>query len=204
MLMETNGKNGKLLSEFMKAKPNYPAASSLMYSVYKKLPNDTDLTVFREEANINGFNFAFIDDHFDYHTEQDSFERLDRETLLHQADYLTTTLAYFSNANLDNFNSDTDFIYVNFPFIKLLTYPFSWSLPLLIIAIVIFLILLFFGLSLNKITSKGIFKSVVPLLLSLILCGGISFGLWKFIVIIHPQYQDMLHGFILPIMAINI
>ncbi len=195
MLMETNGKNGKLLSEFMKAKPNYPAASSLMYSVYKKLPNDTDLTVFREDANINGFNFAFIDDHFDYHTAQDSFERLDRETLLHQADYLTTTLAYFSNSNLDNFNSNTDFIYVNFPFIKLLTYPFSWSLPLLIIAIILFFMLLFFGVSLNKITLKGIFKSFVPLFLSLILCGGISYGLWELLLIIHPQYQDMLHGF---------
>lgn len=35
---------------------------------------------------IRDFNFAFIEDHFDYHTAQDSYERLDRETLLHQAD----------------------------------------------------------------------------------------------------------------------
>ncbi|WP_439129490.1 M20/M25/M40 family metallo-hydrolase, partial [Polaribacter sp.] len=38
VLMETNGKNSKLLSEFMAAKPNFPAANSLMYSIYKKLP----------------------------------------------------------------------------------------------------------------------------------------------------------------------
>jgi hypothetical protein len=92
MLLETNGKNSKLLSEFLAAKPNFPAANSLMYSVYKNLPNDTELTVFREDANINGFNFAFIGDHFDYHTAQDSYDRLDRETLVHQADYLTSTL----------------------------------------------------------------------------------------------------------------
>jgi hypothetical protein len=66
-----------------------------MYSIYKKLPNDTDLTVFRKDANINGFNFAFIGDHFNYHTAQDSYERLDRESLLHQADYFTTSLNYF-------------------------------------------------------------------------------------------------------------
>ena len=70
--METNGKNSKLLSEFLAAKPNFPAANSLMYSIYKMLPNGTDLTVFRENGNINGFNFAFIGDHFDYNTAQDS------------------------------------------------------------------------------------------------------------------------------------
>ncbi|QTE21400.1 M28 family peptidase [Polaribacter cellanae] len=195
MLMETNGKNSKLLSEFMAAKPNYPAANSLMYSIYKKLPNDTDLTVFREDANINGFNFAFIGDHFDYHTAQDSYERLDRETLLHQADYFTTTLNYFSNSNLSNLNSNEDFVYVNFPFVKLLSYPFSWVMPMLVIAFIVFMVLLFFGFSLNKITIKGALKGFVPFLVSLILCGGISFGLWKLLLVIHPHYADILHGF---------
>jgi len=194
MLMETNGKNSKLLSEFLTVKPNFPAANSLMYSIYKRLPNDTDLTVFRH-ANINGFNFAFIDDHFDYHTAQDSYERLDRETLLHQADYLTTSLNYFANSDLINLNSDVDFVYVNFPFIKMLTYPFSYVTPMLIIAGVLFIILLFFGLSLNKITAKGILRGFIPFLISIILCGVISFYGWQLLEIIHPQYKDMLHGF---------
>ncbi|ARV07093.1 hypothetical protein BTO04_10515 [Polaribacter sp. SA4-10] len=195
MLMETNGKNSKLLSEFMAAKPNFPAANSLMYSIYKKLPNDTDLTVFRESGNINGFNFAFIGDHFDYHTAQDSYQRLDKETLLHQADYFTTSLNYFANSDLSNFNSDKDFVYVNFPFVKLATYPFSWVNPMLIIAFVIFIILLFFGFSLNKITVKGVLKGFLPFLISIILCGGTSFGLWKLLLIMHPQYNDILQGF---------
>ena len=195
MLMETNGKNSKLLSEFLATKPNFPAANSLMYSIYKKLPNDTDLTIFREEANISGFNFAFIGDHFDYHTAQDSYERLDRETLLHQADYLTSSLNYFSNSDLTDFNSDKDFVYVNFPFIKLITYPFSWVFPMVILCAILFLVLLFFGISFNKIDLKGALKGFIPFLVSLILCGGISFGLWKFLLIIHPQYNDILHGF---------
>ena len=195
VLMETNGKNSKLLSEFIAAKPNFPAANSLMYSIYKKLPNDTDLTVFREDANINGFNFAFIGDHFDYHTAQDSYERLDRETLLHQADYFTTTLNHFSNCNLENLNSDEDFVYVNFPFIKLLSYPFSWVTPMLIACVIVFLLLLFFGISLNKIAVKNALRGFIPFLVALILCGGISFSLWKLLLVIHPQYNDILHGF---------
>ncbi|MFK8061494.1 MAG: M28 family peptidase [Polaribacter sp.] len=195
MLMETNGKNSKLLSEFMAAKPNYPAANSLMYSIYKKLPNDTDLTVFREDANINGFNFAFIGDHFDYHTAQDSYTRLDRETLLHQADYFTSSLNYFSNSDLSNLNSDEDFVYVNFPFVKLATYPFSWVIPMLIIAVVIFIMLVFFGIKKRKLSLNGILKGLGIFLLSVLLCGGISFGLWQLLLIIHPAYKDILHGF---------
>ncbi|WP_440068312.1 M28 family peptidase [Tenacibaculum discolor] len=195
MLMETNGKNKTLLTEFLNANPNYPAANSLMYGVYKKLPNDTDLTVFREKGNINGFNFAFIDDHFDYHTEQDSYERLNRETLLHQADYFTTSLNYFANADLTNLNSDTDYIYVNFPFTKLLTYPFSWVLPMLIIAFLLFIVLIVVGIYKKKMTVIGVLKGFIPYILSLVLCIGISYGLWQLLLIIHPQYIDMLHGF---------
>lgn len=195
MLMETNGKNKTLLTEFLNANPNYPAANSLMYGVYKKLPNDTDLTVFREKGNINGFNFAFIDDHFDYHTEQDSYERLNRETLLHQADYFTTSLNYFTNADLTNLNSDTDYIYVNFPFTKLLTYPFSWVLPMLIIAFFLFIALIVAGIYKKKMTVIGVLKGFIPYILSLVLCIGISYGLWQLLLIIHPQYTDMLHGF---------
>ena len=195
MLMETNGKNSKLLSEFLAAEPNFPATNSLMYGVYKKLPNDTDLTVFRQNANINGLNFAFIGDHFDYHTAQDSYERLDRETLLHQADYLTSTLNYFAFSDLENLDSNEDFVYLNFPFSKLLTYSFSWATPLLIVAIVLFLILIFFGFSSNKISLKKILKGFVPFLISLILCSSISFGLWKLLLIIHPHYNDILQGF---------
>jgi Zn-dependent M28 family amino/carboxypeptidase len=176
MLMETNGKNSKLLREFLATKPNFPAANSLMYSIYKELPNDTDLTIFREDANINGFNFAFIGDHFDYHTAQDSYERLDRETLLHQADYLTTSLNYFSNSDLTDFNSDEDFVYVNFPFIKLIAYPFSWVFPMVALCGILFLVLLFFGISLNKIDIKGILKGFIPFLVCvvefLLACGN--------------------------------
>ena len=48
----------------------------LMYSIYKMLPNDTDSTVLREEGDIDGL-FAFIDDHYDYHTANDTVENLD-------------------------------------------------------------------------------------------------------------------------------
>ena len=195
MLMETNGKNSQLLTEFIKAKPNYPVANSLMYSIYKMLPNDTDLTIFREYGDINGLNFAFIGDHFDYHTEQDSFERLDIETLIHQADYFTTTLNYFAYSDLSNLNSEVDQVYTNFPFVTLLHFPFSWILPLLIFSVIIFTFLLFIGIKSARMSIKSITSGFIPFLSSLATCLVVSILLWKLIVFLYPSYNDILHGF---------
>ena len=195
MLMETNGKNSQLLTEFIKAKPNYPVANSLMYSIYKMLPNDTDLTIFREYGDINGLNFAFIGDHFDYHTEQDSFERLDIETLIHQADYFTTTLNYFAYSDLSNLNSEVDQVYTNFPFVTLLHFPFSWILPLLIFSVIIFIFLLFIGIKSARMSIKSITSGFIPFLSSLATCLVVSILLWKLIVFLYPSYNDILHGF---------
>ncbi len=195
MFMETNGKNRKLLDQFTRAQVQKPVANSLMYSIYKMLPNDTDLTVIREKGNIPGFNFAFIGDHFDYHTSQDIVSRLDVETLQHQGDYLLNSLVYFANADLSDLESESDDIYINIPFIKLLTYPFSWSIPLVVIAYFIFLVLLFVGLGQGKLTISGIMKGFAPLLLSVVLSLAFCVVGWRLLLNIFPQYQDILHGF---------
>ncbi len=84
MLMEPNKGNAKMVEAFSAGNTQYPVSNSLVYSLYKMLPNDTDLTVFREKGKIQGFNFGFIDGHYDYHTSQDKFDHLDPNTLAHQ------------------------------------------------------------------------------------------------------------------------
>ena len=195
MLMETNGKNGVLISEFINAEPGFPAANSLMYSIYKMLPNDTDLTIFREQANIDGFNFAFIGDHFDYHTSLDSFERLDRNTLIHQADYIMSMLNHFSKINLSNLDSENDYVYLNFPILKMLHYPYSWIYPLLIFSIMFFLFIIYLGLAINKLSIQGILNGILALTISLFTCLSITIILWKTISYFNPDYADILHGF---------
>ena len=195
MLLETNGGNKNLIEAFQEANTPFPVANSLMYSIYKMLPNDTDLTVFREEGDIDGFNFAFIGDHFDYHTAQDSFERLDVNTLQHQASYLTATLNYFANSNLENLKADEDYVFFNFPYFGMVFYPFSWIIPTLAICFILFFTLIFVGFLKQKLTVKGVLKGFVPFLLSLISSGLLAFYGWKLLLIIHPQYNDILHGF---------
>jgi len=195
MLLETNGGNKKLIEAFQQADTDYPVANSLMYSIYKMLPNDTDLTVFREGANIDGYNFAFIDDHFDYHTVQDSYERMDINSFKHQASYLMATMNYFANADLEKLKSEADYVYFNFPVIGMVFYPFSWVIPMFIVCAILFLMMLFMGVLKKKNTVEGIAKGFYPFTFSLLISAALAFFGWKLLLKIHPQYNDILHGF---------
>ncbi|OBX24396.1 MULTISPECIES: M28 family peptidase [Bizionia] len=195
MLIETNQGNAELMKHFVAANPEYPVANSLAYSIYKMLPNDTDLTRFREDGNIDGFNFAFIDDHFDYHTALDTYERLDRNTLEHQGSYLMPLLHYFSDANLSSVKSTEDYIYFNAPLFKTVIYPFSWIFPMLILGFLGFIALLIYGFKREAFIGSEIGRGFAAFFLALLSAGGIGFGLWFLIKLIYPQYGEMLHGF---------
>ncbi len=195
MIVETNGGNKNLIKAFIEADVKYPAASSLMYSIYKMLPNDTDSTVFREEGDIDGFFFAFIDDHFDYHSANDTYENLDRNTLQHQGEYLLPLIHYFDDADLSILESTKDNVYINVPFFKMISYPFSWIIPMLIIAIVWFFVLIIFGINKLILSRKSIVKGFVPFVLSLFVCGLVGYYGWQLIMVIYPQYGEIQHGF---------
>ena len=195
MILETNQGNSKLVEEFIKANPDFPVASSLMYSVYKMLPNDTDSTIFREDGDIDSFFFAFIDSHYNYHTANDTMYHLDWNSLAHQGSYLLPLLNYFADADLANLKSKTDDVYFNFPLLKMVSYPFSWILPMLIFATLLFLFLIFYGLYRRKLNGKTMALGFVPFLLSLVLCGVVGFFGWKLILILYPQYAEIQQGF---------
>jgi len=194
MLMETNKGNQTLIKEFTKAKPSHPVSNSLMYSIYKMLPNDTDLTVFREQGNIQGFNFAFIDGHFNYHTQQDDIQHLNKTTLAHQGTYIMPLLKYFTNIDLNQTESAEDNVYFSAPF-TFISYPFTWVMPMTLIAFGLLVLFIFVGRVKRIITFTEIFKGFVPLLGSIIIAGLVTFLGWKLLLEIYPQYSDLLNGF---------
>lgn len=195
MIVETNGGNSQLIAEFIKANPNYPVASSLMYSVYKMLPNDTDSTVFREDGDIDSFFFAFIDSHFNYHTANDTLYYMDWNSLAHQGSYLVPLLHYFSDADLSNLKSKTDHVYFNFPLVKMVSYPFSWILPMLIIAVLLFVVLLVYGFYLQRLNAKAIGQGFLSFGTLLLLTGIIGYFGWKLLLALYPQYTEIQQGF---------
>ncbi len=195
MLIETNRGNSQLVKEFLEAGPKYPVASSLAYSIYKMLPNDTDLTVFREDRDIQGLNFAFIDDHYDYHTALDRHDRLDANTLAHQGSYLMPLLLHFSQADLGQLESLQDTVYFNVPFFKLLSYPYGWIRPMLILASLLFLVLLGYGFRKKALQWKAIGKGLLVALLVLAANGAVGYVAWPLLLKAYPRYGEMLSGF---------
>jgi len=194
MLMETNKGNAGLVKEFAKANPTYAVSNSLMYSIYKMLPNDTDLTVFREQGDIQGFNFAFIDSHFNYHTQQDDVAHLNKSTLKHQGSYLMPLLNYFSNADLNATTSTSDDVYFTIPF-TFISYPFDWVMPMTLIAAGVLILLVFIGKAKRMLKLGDIMKGFFPFLGSLIFTGLITYYGWQGLLLINPQYNDLLNDF---------
>jgi len=59
-----------------------PDGSSIGSEIYRRLPNDTDFTLFRR-LGATGLNFAAIEDSYGYHTDRDVPSRVRTETLRH-------------------------------------------------------------------------------------------------------------------------
>jgi hypothetical protein len=95
ILFETSDENAWLMENVARA-ASHPVANSLSYEVYKRLPNDTDFTVFKH-AGIPGLNFAFIDHVANYHSANDTPQNLDHGSLQQQGDYAVELGAWFAN-----------------------------------------------------------------------------------------------------------
>jgi len=196
MIVETNGGNANLIKGFQEADVRYPVATSLMYSIYKMLPNDTDSTILREDGDIDGFFFAFIDDHYDYHTQNDTYERLDRNSLEHQGSYIMPLLTYYANADLSTVKATEDYVYFDMAFVKFAAYPFSWVLPMAILGVVLFIVLLVYGFRKKRLSGLAIGRGFAAFSISLIGGAGLTYLLWVLIKLIYPAYEDMLPVFI--------
>jgi hypothetical protein len=104
-------------------------------------------------------------------------------------------LNYFADASLSNLKSNSDDIYFNVPLFKTVSYPYSWVFPLLILAILIFIALVFYGINKRTLNSKHIAIGFLPGIAALIINGAIGYFGWKILTVIYPLYNEILQGF---------
>jgi hypothetical protein len=100
IMFETSDDNGWLISGFGRS-ASHPVANSLSYEIYKRLPNDTDFSIFRQ-AGYSGLNFAFIGGLAYYHSPLDSIENVSLGSLQHHGDYVLELARQFGNAASDD------------------------------------------------------------------------------------------------------
>ena len=191
VMFETSPGNGKLINGFAKA-ASHPLGNSLMYEVYKRMPNDTDMTVFKR-AGIPGMNFAAIEGHTRYHTQLDRPELLQEGSLQHQGEILLALARYFGNTSLDDLRS-ADSVYFDAPGLGLVNYPVSRVLPLCAVMILLFAIVLSLGLKSGELRAARTALGALAFLIIIPVLAGICQLLWTGIRWLHPEYDTLLQG----------
>ncbi len=188
-LFETTRNNGWMVREFAKAAP-YPAASSLFYEIYRRLPNDTDLTAFKE-AGLAGMNFAYSGDQLFYHTAGDNLSHLDAGSLQHQGFYALSLARWFGNLNLERV-ARPNLIFFSVLRSYLLWYPESWASPLAVLLLLATLTLVMLGLRTHALLRKEFIAAMLAFPLACLACGLSATGLWWLVRQIQPQYRAFL------------
>ncbi|WP_374088877.1 M20/M25/M40 family metallo-hydrolase [Methylomicrobium lacus] len=190
LMFETSDRNARLVEHYARAAV-HPVASSLMFSIYKKLlQNDTDFSVFRE-AGIAGMNFAFLEGWTDYHTALDNLERLDPRTLALLGENLLQLVRHFADADLKNLDQDGDIGYFNLPFGKLLLFSLDDHLPLLSAgaALLLFALLAMAGGYDRRLGIRQYLLQTVIFLLLTGLMTGINFAFHAAVMRLYPNYR---------------
>ncbi|MEH6514630.1 MAG: peptidase M28, partial [Maribacter arcticus] len=108
---------------------------------------------------------------------------------------LMPLLNHFSNIDLGNLKSLNDNVYFDVPFFKMVSYPFIWIMPMLILAVLLFIILLIAGFKKKVLNGKDILKGFIPVVFSLGINGIVGFYSWSILKWLYPSYKDILHGF---------
>jgi hypothetical protein len=183
IMFETSERNGWLIEQFAEASPR-PVAHSLAYEIYKLLPNDTDLTVFRK-AGLPGLNFAYINGLPNYHTLLDNRDSLDQRSLQHHGSYALALARHFGNISLDN-TEQTNKVYFDLLGSTVIRYSKSWVIPITTVAVLLMGGLVLIGLRRKQLTIGGMALGILALLFCLIATPFVVSFLWSFL----RRWQD--------------
>ncbi len=138
VMFQTSAGNGALIDLLAAVAPR-PSASSLTYDVYKRMPNDTDMTVFVDHG-IAGYNFAFVGGWEAYHTPLDRPANLDLGSLQHHGGYALSLGRALGNADLSKLSAP-DEVYFSLPRGPLVHYPSALVWRLTVVALGLWMVI---------------------------------------------------------------
>ncbi len=161
-MFETSDGNGWLIEQLARALP-HPMATSMTVEVYRLMPNDTDLTIYKRDG-MAGLNFAFVGGLKYYHSPEDTPANLDPRTLQHQGENLLAMARHLVRLDLDDVRRP-DVVYFSVLQRFVVIYPMGWVLPLSGCAVLSYL----------AVTALGLARGRVRLV-------EVAVGAWAFLV----------------------
>jgi len=123
-VMFETGEGNRSVIRMLAKNVSRPVANSLSYEIYKRMPNDTDYSVYRKQG-VMGVNFAFTRGVALYHSALDDPDHLDLGSLQHHGDNAWGMLKAFGERDLMTIKHPEDAAYVDVFGLGLSHYPVS-------------------------------------------------------------------------------
>lgn len=171
MLFETSVDNAWLIDAFAAAAER-PVTSSVFYEIYKILPADTDLSVYLADG-MAGVNFAFIGGSFDYHTANDSLERLSAASLQHHGDNALAATRAFAGLDLDD-PPRGDAVFTSLGSGVVLRWPASLAPWLALACLMVWILIAFALLRHREFGAGALLLGVLATLLGLVVAAALG------------------------------
>ncbi|HET8749481.1 MAG TPA: M20/M25/M40 family metallo-hydrolase, partial [Sphingomicrobium sp.] len=132
-MFETNQPNGAAIAAFASS-VDRPIASSLSTDIARLIPNDTDVTVYKERGWLT-LNFAMVGNETRYHSPGDDLAALDLRTLQHMGDQ---ALALASTLSAGTPQAQDDRIFTDVLGRAFIQMPLALGIAVFVILLVLF------------------------------------------------------------------
>ena len=178
MFQTSEGAGG--LVEVLGAAAPHVDASSLSQEIYRRMPNDTDLTPWLR-AGYPGMNFANVDGFARYHQPTDSLANADRGTLQHHGSYALALTRAFANREVVAPPRGDDQVYFDAGpvFVR---YPAREATTLAAFALGLFVIAAGVGLRRGRLHATGILAGAARAVLGVVAAALLAEGVWWVVV----------------------
>jgi len=186
IMFESSDNNGWLIEQLAEASP-FPMAHSLSYEIYRLLPNDTDMTVFKG-VGLSGLNFANIDGINHYHTPLDNLAGIDQNSMQHQGSYALALTRRLGNVDLTQ-TKERNAVYFDLFGRFVVHYSSAWVIPLTLLVSALFLALLIVGLRKQKLTIRGVALGFGSLFVSVVVASLLGWLLWQLVWLMRPSLE---------------
>jgi len=186
VIAETNPENGWIIDGYARSGA-YRNATSLNYEVYKRLPNSTDYTPFKQ-AGIAGLNNAFIGGFVNYHAITDIPDNIDPNTIYQEGFNMLAEARYFANQDITK-TTAPDYTFFNVVGDWFVRYPASLNIIFLVITNILLIVALAIGINSKQVRFPGLLSGLLAFPVILIILYFLSEGVLRGIRIASPLYQ---------------
>lgn len=182
IMFETGPENGWIIRRLRAADP-HPMANSISTEIYKRLPNDTDFSPFRD-AGIQGMNFAAVARADRYHQSTDTPEHLQEATLQHHGSRVLAMTRDLGDADLSEpYARDRAFVVL--PLVGMVDLSAGLVIPVSLGLLLALLVVTFLA-SLRGTRTRGFLMSGILSGLAIGLSAGAGWALLRWFVPLLP------------------